>query len=123
MVRHKAGTHVCHGAPIGDDEIAKTRDALGWTHPAFEIPQAIYEQWSQVERGQAAEATWATQFSQYQAAYPELAQEYQRRMQGDLPENWAAASEAYIQKLQRASQHCFSQSLSKCFRKFCIDAA
>jgi transketolase len=110
---NKAGTHECHGAPLGADEIEKTRQALGWEHPAFEIPEAIYQQWSQVERGQAAEAAWETQFAAYREAYPELAQEYQRRMQGDLPENWAEASEAYIQKLQNEPANIASRKASQ----------
>ncbi len=81
---NKAGTHDVHGAALGAAEVQATRDALGWTAAPFEIPAAIAAAWNAVERGQAAEAEWNQRFAAYRTAYPELAAEFERRMQGDL---------------------------------------
>ncbi|AKS43062.1 Transketolase [Wenzhouxiangella marina] len=82
---NKAGTAATHGAPLGDDEIAATRKALGWNYPPFEIPEEIREAWDARERGQAMEREWAERWSAYQNAHPEAATEFERRMNGQLP--------------------------------------
>lgn len=82
---NKQGTAASHGAPLGDDEIAKTREAIGWNYGPFEIPEDIYAQWNAVEAGAKAEGEWNDLFAQYKAKYPELASEFERRMSGDLP--------------------------------------
>lgn len=97
---NKSNSHDSHGAPLGDDEIALTRKALNWAHAAFEIPAEIYAEWDAKAKGQAAEKAWDEKFTAYQAAYPELAAEFKRRVNGDLPANWAAESQAFIEKLQ-----------------------
>ncbi|TNH09443.1 transketolase [Testudinibacter sp. TR-2022] len=97
---NKSNSHDSHGAPLGDDEIALTRKALNWAHAAFEIPTDIYAEWDAKAKGQAAEKAWDEKFAAYQAAYPELAAEFKRRVNGDLPANWAAQSQAFIEKLQ-----------------------
>ncbi|HBV39522.1 MAG TPA: transketolase, partial [Erwinia sp.] len=97
---NKAGTHDSHGAPLGDDEIALTRQQLGWTHAPFEIPQDIYAQWDAKEAGQAKEAAWNEKFAAYAKAWPELALEFQRRSKNALPENWQAESQKFIEQLQ-----------------------
>ncbi|KAE9527088.1 transketolase [Testudinibacter aquarius] len=97
---NKSNSHDSHGAPLGDDEIALTRKALNWAHAAFEIPADIYAEWDAKAKGQAAEKAWDEKFAAYQAAYPELAAEFKRRVNGDLPANWAAQSQAFIEKLQ-----------------------
>ncbi|MCX8956948.1 transketolase [Erwinia psidii] len=97
---NKAGTHDSHGAPLGDDEIALTRKQLGWSHAPFEIPQDIYAQWDAKEAGQAKEAAWNEKFAAYQRAFPALAAEFKRRMSGELPENWHAESQKFIEQLQ-----------------------
>ena len=111
----KQGTHDCHGAPLGHDEIAATRKALGWNHGPFEIPADIYAGWDNKEQGQAAEQSWDEKFAAYAAAYPELAAEYKRRVNNELPAEWEAKSSAYIADLQanqgniatrKASQNC-----------------
>ncbi|WP_028867072.1 transketolase [Psychromonas arctica] len=111
----KQGTHDCHGAPLGHDEIAATRKALGWNHGPFEIPADIYAGWDNKEQGQAAEQSWDEKFAAYAAAYPELAAEYKRRVNNELPAEWEAKSSAYIVDLQanqgniatrKASQNC-----------------
>ena len=93
---NKAGSHACHGAPLGEEEINLTKAALGWDHDAFDVPADIYHGWDAKEKGAAAEAAWNEKFAAYKAEYPELAAEYERRMAGDLPADWAAKSADYI---------------------------
>ncbi|MDH5387219.1 MAG: transketolase [Gammaproteobacteria bacterium] len=93
---NKAGSHACHGAPLGEEEINLTKAALGWDHAAFEVPADVYAGWDCKESGAKAEAAWNEKFAAYKAAYPELAAEYERRMAGDLPADWAAKSAEYI---------------------------
>ncbi len=96
----KAGTHDSHGAPLGADEVAATREALGWKYAAFEIPQDIYAAWDAKEAGKAKEAAWNEKFAAYAKAYPELAAEFKRRASGELPANWATESKKFIEELQ-----------------------
>ncbi len=93
---NKAGSHACHGAPLGQEEINLTKAALGWDHDAFDVPADIYAGWDGKEKGAAAEAAWNEKFAAYKAANPELAAEYERRMSGELPADWADKSAAYI---------------------------
>ncbi|MCA1179481.1 MULTISPECIES: transketolase [unclassified Pantoea] len=97
---NKAGTHDSHGAPLGDDEIALTRKQLGWNHAPFEVPSDIYAQWDAKEAGQAKEAAWDKKFAAYAAAHPELAAEFTRRMNHELPANWETESQKFIEQLQ-----------------------
>ncbi|NOU52409.1 transketolase [Pseudoalteromonas sp. JBTF-M23] len=97
---NKSGSHDCHGAPLGDDEIKAAREFLGWQHGAFEVPEDIYAKWDATARGQQQQSEWTIKFTEYQMAYPELAAEFERRMSGDLPANWAEHTEAYIAQLQ-----------------------
>jgi transketolase len=93
---NKAGSHACHGAPLGEEEINLTKAALGWDHAAFEVPEDIYAAWDAKEKGAKAEAEWNDKFAAYKAAFPDLAAEYERRMAGDMPADWAAKSAEYI---------------------------
>nr|WP_024965782.1 transketolase [Pantoea sp. IMH] len=97
---NKAGTHDSHGAPLGGDEIVLTRKQLGWEHEPFVIPSTIYAEWDAKEMGQAKEAAWNEKFAAYAQAFPELAEEFTRRMQGELPANWQSESQKYIEQLQ-----------------------
>ncbi|MBQ4857030.1 transketolase [Pseudoalteromonas sp. MMG007] len=97
---NKSGSHDCHGAPLGDDEIKASREFLGWTGEAFEIPADIYAQWDSKEKGQQQESSWDEKFAAYASAYPELAAEYKRRINNELPDDWAAKSQEYIEQLQ-----------------------
>jgi transketolase len=81
----KANTGAAHGAPLGEKEVAATREAIGWRHPPFEIPKAVYEGWDARKRGAAAERRWKKLFSAYEAQHPEAASEFRRRMAGQLP--------------------------------------
>ncbi|WP_386689032.1 transketolase [Lonepinella sp. MS14437] len=97
---NKSASHDCHGAPLGDEEIALTRKALEWDYAPFEIPADIYAEWDAKAAGQTAEAAWNEKFAAYEKAYPELAAEFKRRVSGELPANWAAESQAFVEKLQ-----------------------
>lgn len=93
---NKAGSHACHGAALGQDEINLTKAALGWDHEAFVIPADVYAGWDAKAKGTKAESEWNEKFAAYQAAHPELAAEYQRRMVGDLPSNWKVDADAFV---------------------------
>ncbi|SHF51098.1 transketolase [Vibrio gazogenes] len=97
---NKSGSHDCHGAPLGADEIKATREQLGWEYGPFEIPADIYAQWDAKESGAAKEAAWDETFAAYQAAYPELAAEFKRRVNGELPANWETQANQIIAQLQ-----------------------
>jgi transketolase len=84
----KANTGAAHGAPLGDKEVAATREAIGWPHAAFEIPDAVRQGWDAKDKGKRAERRWKRAFSAYEKANPELAKEYRRRVSGDLPLNF-----------------------------------
>ncbi len=114
---NKQGKEDCHGAALGVDEVALTREALGWTQGPFDIPADYYAGWNGVEKGTAAQTAWADQLEEYRAAHPELAAEFERRTRGDLPENFSADADAYIQECQdkmekvasrKASQNCLN---------------
>lgn len=96
----KAGTADAHGSPLGDAEIAATREALNWPYAPFEIPQEIYTEWDAKKAGAAAESEWDVKFAHYEKAFPELACEYRRRVNGELPAQWEADANAFIQNLQ-----------------------
>ena len=93
---NKQGKEDCHGAPLGDAEIALTRAALGWSYAPFEIPADIYEAWDGRPRGEALEKEWDSLFRAYEHVHPELARELQRRLKGDLPADFAARADAWI---------------------------
>ncbi|MDH5517160.1 MAG: transketolase [Gammaproteobacteria bacterium] len=93
---NKAGSHACHGAPLGEEEINLTKAALGWDHGPFEVPADVYAGWDAKEKGAAAEAAWNEKFAAYKAEFPAEAAEYERRMAGDLPADWAQKSADYI---------------------------
>ncbi|TMN43051.1 transketolase [Pseudoalteromonas sp. S2755] len=97
---NKSGSHDCHGAPLGDDEIKAAREFLGWEHGAFEIPEDVYAKWDATARGQNQQSDWLIKFTEYQIHYPELAAEFERRMKGELPADWSEKTEAYIAELQ-----------------------
>lgn len=93
---NKQGKESCHGAPLGDDEIALTRDALQWPHAPFEIPDQVRNAWDATTRGSAQENEWRERFEAYRTAYPDLASEFERRTAGELPTDWTQASQAFM---------------------------
>ena len=112
---NKQGGHDVHGAPLGDAEIAAARAALGWTHPPFDIPAEIYVAWDARAAGATAEADWQQRFAAYAQAHPELAAEFTRRIQGELPAGWVDHVAATLAKFadkaetiatRKASQNC-----------------
>ena len=90
----KAGTAASHGAPLGDEEISKTREELGWSHAPFEIPDDVYAGWDARARGERLESAWQQRFDAYAAEFPERASELTRRMRGELPADFAALAAA-----------------------------
>ena len=111
---NKEGTHDCHGAPLGNEEIAATREKLGWSHAPFEIPADIYADWDQKEKGATEQASWNDKFAAYQAAHPELAAEYERRViKGELPAEFEAKANAYIQECQEKAENVASRKASQ----------
>ena len=110
---NKEGKEDCHGAPLGDDEIALTRERLGWKHGAFEIPSEVYAGWDAKEKGTAAEKAWDEKFAAYTAAYPELASEFSRRISGELPADFAAKAQAYIDECQIKGETVASRKASQ----------
>ena len=96
---NKAGSHSCHGAPLGQEEIELTKKALNWPHAAFEVPKEIYAGWSAKDKGTAAENTWNKKFAEYKAANSALAAEFERRVSGKLPADWGTKSAAYVAKV------------------------
>ena len=114
---NKQGSGACHGAPLGEEEIVAARQALGWSHPPFTVPDDIYAGWDAHESGARREQAWRGVLEAYAAAYPDLAAELTRRLAGDLPDSFAAEAAAYIAHCQaegasiasrKASQNCLT---------------
>jgi transketolase len=110
---NKQGKEDCHGAPLGDAEIALTRTALNWNHGPFEIPADIYAEWDAKETGRAAEAEWDQRFADYSAAFPELANELVRRLSGDLPADFSEKADAYIAEVAAKGETIASRKASQ----------
>ncbi|MCT8536843.1 transketolase [Glaesserella parasuis] len=110
---NKCNSHDCHGAPLGDAEIAAAREYLKWEHAPFVIPAEIYAEWDAKAKGLLAEKEWNAKFAAYATAYPELATEFKRRVAGELPANWAAESQAFIEKLQANPANIASRKASQ----------
>ncbi|EPM6961479.1 transketolase [Vibrio alginolyticus] len=110
---NKSGSHDCHGAPLGAEEIAATRKELGWEHGPFEIPQEVYAEWSAKETGAAKEAAWNEKFAAYEAAHPELAAEFKRRVNGELPAQWEEKASQIIADLQANPANIASRKASQ----------
>ena len=109
---NKAGTHGCHGAPLGDDEVALTRKELGWDSEPFVVPQDIYEGWDAKNKGLRAEAEWNDKFAGYKADHSELAAEYERRMSGDLPSDWAGKAAAFVKSVNEKAESLATRQAS-----------
>jgi transketolase len=95
---NKAGTHDAHGAPLGEQEIAATRAVLGWNYAPFEIPAHVYELWDVRQTGANAEEAWRRKLADYARSHPQLSQEFERRMQGELPQNFAEHVDALMKR-------------------------
>jgi transketolase len=117
----KAGTADTHGAALGGREVAATRIALGWQFAPFDIPQAIYDAWNAKARGERVEHAWSASFAAYARAHPALAAEFERRMAGRLPDDFAATAqhliEAQAQKAETIATRKASQQAIEAFAK------
>lgn len=110
---NKENTAASHGAPLGEEEIALTKKQLGWEYGPFEIPSDVQKAWNATTQGQALEQEWDALFDAYSKAHPELAKELNRRLAGELPENWQAQSRAWVHELQNNPQHIASRKASQ----------
>ena len=110
---NKQGSESCHGAPLGGDEIAATRLALGWDHAPFVVPASVYAGWNALDKGASAELDWNEAMTAYTAAYPELAAELSRRLAGELPADFSAQAAAYIARCQEEGESVASRKASQ----------
>jgi transketolase len=109
----KAGTGAAHGAPLGEKEVAATREALGWKHPPFEVPEAVYRGWDAKERGKRAERRWQRVFNAYGKAHPELAREFLRRVKGDLPGDFSSLIRSLVEDAKLKSETIATRKASQ----------
>ncbi|KAF3978242.1 MAG: transketolase [Methylococcales symbiont of Iophon sp. n. MRB-2018] len=110
---NKSGSHDCHGAALGEEEVALTRKELNWPHPPFVIPDEVYAGWDAKDKGAKAEKEWNTRFDAYAKEYPDLAAEFNRRMAGELPANWNEAAAALIADTNSAAANLASRQASQ----------
>lgn len=111
---NKQGSHDCHGAPLGKDEIAATREYIGWPHAPFEIPGDIYAAWNGKPRGAIFEENWNTRFAAYRADFPAEAAEFERRIiKGDLPTHWEATKSAYLAACRDKAENIATRKASQ----------
>ena len=111
---NKQGSHDCHGAPLGKDEIAAARAYIGWPHAPFEIPADVAAAWDRKAAGASAEADWNARFAAYRAAFPTEAAAFERRvMQGQLPADWEATKAAYIQGCRDKAENIATRKASQ----------
>jgi len=110
---NKANTGAAHGAPLGEAEIAATRAAIGWPHPPFEIPQPVVDAWDARAKGKRAERRWQKLFATYEAAHPELAADFRRRMAGELPRDFAARVDDLVKELEAKAETVATRKASQ----------
>ena len=110
---NKGGKEDCHGAPLGDEEIALTREALGWEHGPFEIPDDVYAGWDAKDKGAAAESAWNDSFAAYKTAHPDLAAEFERRTSGKMVDGWNEKADAFIAEVNAKAETIASRKASQ----------
>ncbi len=110
---NKGGGHHVHGEPLGEEEIAATRDNLNWPHDPFVVPEDIASAWSAKDAGASAESAWADKFAVYKAAFPTDAAELERRMAGELPGNWQAEADKFISEVNAKEESPATRVASK----------
>nr|WP_321275671.1 transketolase [uncultured Vibrio sp.] len=110
---NKSGSHDCHGAPLGQDEVQAAREYLGWEFGPFEVPADVYAEWDAKEAGAAKEAAWNEKFDAYAAAYPAEAAELKRRLNGELPAQWEEKANQIIANLQANPANIASRKASQ----------
>mgnify|MGYP001369580729 CR=1 FL=1 len=110
---NKQGKESSHGAPLGEDEVALVRETIDWPHPPFEIPQSIYQAWDAKSTGAAKENQWDQLFAEYAKNHADLACEFERRMRGELPEEFETHADAYIARTQEEGENLASRKASQ----------
>ena len=110
---NKQGKESSHGAPLGDDEIALTKETIEWPHEAFIIPDEIQAAWNAVSAGSAREAQWQARFNSYRDAHPALAAEFERRVAGKLPVDWSQSAQTFIDALNEDAATVASRKASQ----------
>jgi transketolase len=111
---NKQGSHDCHGSPLGLDEATLVRETLNWPHAHFVVPDDIYAGWDAKAKGAAAEKSWNDKLAAYKSAHPELAAEFERRVvKGELPADFAAKAQAFIEESQAKGEKIASRKASQ----------
>ena len=110
---NKGGKEDCHGAPLGDDEIALVRKQIGWSSEPFVIPEDVAQGWDAKTKGAQLENDWNAQFSAYEKAHPELAAELTRRLNGDLPDNFSEKANTFISSVDAKAEKIASRKASQ----------
>lgn len=110
---NKQGKEECHGAPLGNDEIALTRKSLGWDYAPFEVPEEVYTGWNARDRGAAAESEWDGKLAAYATDYPELAAEFKRRIAGEMPANWEDNAATFIESVNQKGEKLATRKASQ----------
>ena len=110
---NKSGTHDCHGAALGDDEVALVRKEINWPHDPFVIPKDVYAGWDATAKGAAVESAWDEKFAAYAKAFPAEAKEFTRRMAGDLPSNWKSATDKIIAETNEKAEKVATRKASQ----------
>ncbi len=110
---NKEGKEACHGAPLGKEEIELTRENIAWTHPPFEIPDKIYKGWNAISKGKTAEKAWHAKFDRYKQVFPKLAAEFERRIAGQLPEEWDSTVQKFISEVNSKAESVATRKASQ----------
>ncbi|WP_372737326.1 transketolase [Neptunomonas sp.] len=110
---NKEGKEDCHGAPLGEDEIALTRKRLNWPYAAFDVPEDLYADWNAKDAGCRAENDWNSRFAAYRSAFPELADDLLRRISGDLPADFSEKADAWIAEIAAKGETIASRKASQ----------
>ncbi len=110
---NKQGKAICHGAPLGEDEVALARETIGWHYQPFVIPDEYYRAWNARDRGASFEAEWNKKFAAYRKDYPDLAGEFDRRTHGELPIEWDRSARTYISEAQSKNEAVASRKASQ----------
>ncbi|MFC7005725.1 transketolase [Bowmanella sp. JS7-9] len=110
---NKSGSHDCHGAPLGNDEISAAREFLNWHHAPFEIPADVYAGWDAKQAGAGKELAWNDAFAAYQSAHPQLAAEFKRRIAGELPADFATQAQQFVEQVQQKGDNIASRKASQ----------
>ncbi len=110
---NKQGKEESHGSPLGAEEIALVRHAIGWPHAPFEIPSEVYQGWNAKDKGQKLEADWQRLFESYSKEHPDLARELGRRLNGELPASWQEGATAFVQAVNDKAEKVATRKASQ----------